>query len=291
MKAKILFVDDEEMILHSLKRLLFKEPYDCYFANSGARGLELMEENNFCVIVSDMRMPKMDGVSFLKEARKKQPDAVRMVLSGYSEAETIMDAVNEGSIWRFIVKPWDKNEFRISISNALEIYEKEKQRKQLVVELNTLNQELEKKVQERTRQLNERSEILQMILEDNSASLILKRICSFLSEYSCHADVSIVDNSGRLITHSRDQSASPELLRNHQKIASAQTDGIPNGRKLIKGDEIMGTIMIKTPEPDEKSKENLKELASLAALVMYQEKVINDTPSLLDDIDRVMGEL
>ena len=100
MTKQILFVDDDPQILHSYKLALEKQ-YKIMTAESGELALDLLAENSFAVIVSDMRMPGMDGAQFLSEARKIAPDTVRIMLTGYAEVETAIQAVNSGQIFRF----------------------------------------------------------------------------------------------------------------------------------------------------------------------------------------------
>jgi len=120
----VLFVDDEERLLSSLKRGLIDEPYKCLFANSGLEALELLSKNKVHVIVSDMRMPEMNGLELLRKVREKYPDIIRIVLSGYTQISTLLLAINEGHIFKYITKPWKlEEEFKPQIRAALEYYE------------------------------------------------------------------------------------------------------------------------------------------------------------------------
>jgi diguanylate cyclase (GGDEF)-like protein/PAS domain S-box-containing protein len=117
-KRTLLLVDDEENIVASLKRLLRRDGYQVVTANSGAQGLQRMAEHAVDVIVSDQRMPGMTGVEFLRRAKELYPDTVRMVLSGYTELQSITDAINEGAIYKFLTKPWDDERLRGHIQEA-----------------------------------------------------------------------------------------------------------------------------------------------------------------------------
>jgi len=111
MAEKILCVDDNPQILETYKRQ-FKQQFNIEVAQSGEQGLEIFKERGpFSVVVSDMRMPGMDGLEFLIEVKKINPDSVRMILTGYAELETAMDAINEGNIFRFLVKSCLPEEF------------------------------------------------------------------------------------------------------------------------------------------------------------------------------------
>lgn len=119
----VLFVDDEENILASIKRGLMDEEYNCHFASSGMMALELMNQFNMSVIVSDMKMPGMDGLKLLKEVRQRWPKCVRIILSGYTQLPQIILSINQADIFRFIPKPWKFEDDLIdSIKRALDYY-------------------------------------------------------------------------------------------------------------------------------------------------------------------------
>ena len=103
----LLLVDDEPGILSSLRRLFRREGYTILTAGSGMEGLKLLASNPVDVIISDARMPEMDGAEFLGKARAIYPDAVRMMLSGYTDLEAVTTAVNQGELFSFLTKPWD----------------------------------------------------------------------------------------------------------------------------------------------------------------------------------------
>ncbi len=120
----ILFVDDEERILKSLERGLLDEPYRGLFATSGKQALDILEREEVHVIVTDMRMPEMSGIELLRVVKEKYPNIVRLVLSGYTQVGTLLTAINEGEIFRFMTKPWKlEEEFKSIIHEALEHYE------------------------------------------------------------------------------------------------------------------------------------------------------------------------
>lgn len=119
-KKTILCVDDEESILKSLSRMLKLEGYDVLMAVGGQQGLEVLAKEKVDLIITDQRMPNMMGSEFLRLVRKDHPDLISIMLSGYSDFESLVSAVNEGEIYRFISKPWDKDELLRTIKLALE---------------------------------------------------------------------------------------------------------------------------------------------------------------------------
>jgi diguanylate cyclase (GGDEF)-like protein len=114
----LLLVDDEEHILASLRRLLRRDGYTIVTACGAAEGLQRLAEGEVDVIVSDQRMPGMTGVEFLRRAKELYPDSIRMVLSGYTELQSIIDAINEGAIYKFLTKPWDDARLRGHVAEA-----------------------------------------------------------------------------------------------------------------------------------------------------------------------------
>ena len=116
----LLLVDDEENIIASLRRLLRRDGYRILTANSGQDGLELLACNEVDVIISDNRMPSMTGVEFLRRAKQTWPDCVRIMLSGYTESQSIVDAINECAIFKFLTKPWEDESLRVELECAFD---------------------------------------------------------------------------------------------------------------------------------------------------------------------------
>ncbi len=116
-RPRILFVDDEPRILVALKAL-FRNHYHVTTANSGAAAVEILREQEVDVIVSDQRMPQMNGVEFLRTAKSLRPRAIRVLLTGYSDLNAILGAINEGEIFRYINKPWSNADLRETIAAA-----------------------------------------------------------------------------------------------------------------------------------------------------------------------------
>ena len=119
----ILFVDDEVRLLRSIERGLLDEPYHLLFAESGKDALALLEENEVHIIVTDMRMPEMSGLDLLRIVKEKYPHIVRIVLSGYTQVTTLLTAINQGEIFRFITKPWKmEEEFKAVLKQAVDYH-------------------------------------------------------------------------------------------------------------------------------------------------------------------------
>lgn len=148
----LLLVDDEENILSALKRLLRRDGYQIITATSAADGLQRLVEHEVDVIISDQRMPGMTGVEFLHRAKALYPHTVRMVLSGYTELQSIIDAVNEGAIYKFLTKPWDDQRLRAHVAEAFRQKDLADENRRLSLQVETTNADLAR--------LNERLEHL-----------------------------------------------------------------------------------------------------------------------------------
>lgn len=138
----LLLVDDEPNVLSSLKRLFRQDGHSIVTAASGAEGLAVLAAHKVDVIISDQRMPGMTGVEFLREAKIRYPDTIRIVLSGYTELQSVTDAINEGAIYRFLTKPWEDAQLREQITKAFEHKELIEDNQQLDIKIRTTNQEL-----------------------------------------------------------------------------------------------------------------------------------------------------
>jgi YesN/AraC family two-component response regulator len=176
MQHTILCLDDERNILQSLKRLLRKEGYNLLLASSGEEAFELLEKNDVHLIISDQRMPQMSGTEFLAKVKEKYPDVLRVILTGYTDVDSITESINKGHIYKFFLKPWNDHNLKLEIRQALDQYDLIKANQHLdetVVrqneELQEINEKLEDIVEERTREIaikNHALELSHCILEN-----------------------------------------------------------------------------------------------------------------------------
>jgi response regulator RpfG family c-di-GMP phosphodiesterase len=172
----VLCVDDEKNILHSLRRLLRQERYRLVTASSGLEALSLLERVVAHVVISDQRMPEMSGVEFLSRVKDRHPDVIRIILSGYTDVDSITEAINKGHIFKFLLKPWNDENLKIEIRQALQQYDLIQDNRRLherVLHQNEqllkINETLEVIVAERTRELELKNQALELshaILED-----------------------------------------------------------------------------------------------------------------------------
>lgn len=167
--ATVLCVDDESNILSALRRLLRTEGYRVVTATGGAEGLQQLERGQIDVVISDMRMPEMDGAEFLAQVAQRWPDTMRILLTGYADLGSTVAAINEGSIYRYIGKPWEDGDLVVAVRRALEHQEVDRERRRLLdltqcqnAELAELNQDLEAKVEARTEEIRQTADFLEV---------------------------------------------------------------------------------------------------------------------------------
>lgn len=210
--ASLLLVDDEKNILTSLKRLFRSEGYSIHLANSGAEGLKILEDEEIDLVISDMRMPEMNGAEFLEKVSNVWPKITRILLTGYSEISSTIDAINKGNIYKYISKPWEENDLKLTVRNALESRRIELERDRLLdltrkqnEELKEFNSNLEDMVKSRTSELDQAMGMLETAYD------------SLKDNYSKTIDVfsSLIEiREGRLKGHSR------RVARQAQNLAS-----------------------------------------------------------------------
>ncbi len=172
-KHSILIIDDEEAILDIIVMMLADEGYDLHTANSGEEGLKKLSEiQNFSLIISDQLMPGMTGVQFFTQAKNICPNAMRVLLTGYTDTDAIIEAINSGGIHLYLTKPWRKDELLYSINQILskaELLIDNRRLNELVqkqnAELLELNRNLEDKVRLKTLHLDQRAEELKASVE------------------------------------------------------------------------------------------------------------------------------
>jgi Nif-specific regulatory protein len=144
-KYPILIVDDEEDNLDAF-RFNFRRTFSILQAGGGPEALEILADNDVAVIVTDQRMPKMTGLELLEEAKKVRPDAVGIILTAFTDVDVLIEAINLGTIYRYITKPWDAKEVRGTLSHAIERYHLKRENQRLIDQLEQytgyLNQEI-----------------------------------------------------------------------------------------------------------------------------------------------------
>ncbi len=162
---KILYIDDDAENLRTFKRL-FRKEYDILLAESGEEGLRILQEHApIPIIITDQRMPEMTGIEFLDQSIQISPESIRMILTGFTDVQALIDAINTGRVYRYITKPWDEQELYVTLKRAIESYELKRRNLQLLEDLQRKHEELEQSY----RQLQEAQE--QVIQAEKMASI------------------------------------------------------------------------------------------------------------------------
>jgi diguanylate cyclase (GGDEF)-like protein len=139
----VLFVDDETYTLRAIERLLRKEGFGKYFADSAARALQIMAEVPIHIIVADMRMPEVDGLTLLIKVKEKYPETVRLALSACTQTAQLLPCINTGHLFKFITKPLEPTDLKSSLRQAMSYYQLAEEKKELMRQLVTKNKLLE----------------------------------------------------------------------------------------------------------------------------------------------------
>jgi len=259
MERTILLVDDEANILSALTRVLRPDGYRVLRAGSGREGLDLLAQNEVGVIVTDQRMPEMTGVEFLHKVKEQFPDTVRIVLSGYTELNSITDAINRGAIYKFLTKPWDDDLLRANIEEAFLRYEMRRENARLTKELKAANEELEQRVVEKTREVMRNLKILEVsqeVLEHLPVAVVGIGADGIIALANCFAR-QWLGNGGPLLGESADEILAPELLKQNEVVTlnppGASAPLRVRCRRDVMGRESdsQGLVLMLVPEPSE----------------------------------------
>jgi len=141
-KITVLYVDDEEHNLISFKAG-FRRTFKVFTAINANEGRKILDKEDIHVIITDQRMPEETGVDFLCSILDKHPSPIRMLLTGYSDIEAVVDAINKGQVYKYITKPWNEHELELNIRNAYEVFNLRRENKALLDKLKKANQQLE----------------------------------------------------------------------------------------------------------------------------------------------------
>lgn len=170
--TRILLLDDEANILSALKRLLREEDWQIDAFTDAESAVEALSTATYSVIVSDYKMPVMDGVTFLQFARQRQPDAIRLMLSGHGDRQSMISAINRAEIYRFLSKPWEEYEIQAAIRSAVDLYEVTVENRQLLDQIKRQNDLLRRREEELLR-LEQDNPGITRVRRDQDGSIVI----------------------------------------------------------------------------------------------------------------------
>ena len=200
-KVNILYVDDEDVNLLLFKHALKKE-YEFILTDSPLEVLPILEENEIKILITDQRMPDMTGLQLIKEVNKKYPDIICVILTAFVDAEIILAAINKGEVYRYVTKPWRKEEMKSIIKNAIRTYDLKAENKKLIDELVNTNIELERHkshlesiVSEQTKEINGKNKILNQLVatKDKFFSIIAHDLKNHFSVVKNSSELLLLD--------------------------------------------------------------------------------------------------
>lgn len=302
MKHKILFVDDDESILLSISRVLNSDKYEIITSLSGKKALELLKQESVSVIISDMLMPEMNGVEFLEKSIALCPEAIRVVLSGNAELELITESINKGNIWHYIPKPWHPSNLKITLNNAIDVYETRSNEKKLIRDLEiktellqSLNDHLEDLIEQRTWVIHKRTELLNDLLEGVDTEEIIQKACIVISQI-LHGKSVLVKSSylKKVISNPPKEVLDEKLLNISKKCQDSNTNFIsPDGIGLVlhKREAFLGTLLFYGNIGNDKEIGEVEDFVSVISFAISQKKIIDRTPDILKSIDSLIKDI
>ncbi|MEX6502747.1 response regulator [Pseudomonas zhanjiangensis] len=169
---KIQLLDDEPQILKSLQRALRSHQWELHAFSDVQEALSALTEHEYAVIVSDFKMPHLDGVTYLQFAKQRQPQAMRLLLTGHGDRQTMMQAINQAEVYRFIAKPWEDYELEAALSAAVDLYLLRVENQRLIDQLRRQQTALYRQQQELLRLEQENPGLTRVIRDADGAVLI-----------------------------------------------------------------------------------------------------------------------
>jgi len=170
---KIQLVDDEPNILSALQRLLRPQQWELHAFTDAQEALQALTMHEYAVIISDYKMPNLDGITYLQFAKQRQPNAMRMVLSGHGDRQSMMHAINRAEIYRFLSKPWEDYDIETALRAAIDLYLLRSENQRLLAQVRNQRSALERQRQE-LRRLEAEHPGITKVLRDADGALLLE---------------------------------------------------------------------------------------------------------------------
>jgi len=289
----VLFVDDEQSILNAVKRLFYDEDISVITEKKPERAAEILNEKSVAVLVSDLRMPHMDGNALFDAAARISPRTVRIAFSGYADKKTILESLNKGHIWHFIEKPWNDHSFVFTIKKAIERYTITAERDHYYAALLKLNNTLEQSITEKTAELSINNKLLLTILRGNDIDAIMEISREYFSDifglehfllYIGHEDrywnsrADHVPGWAKILTQ--------ETLSSMTACESNEGFGYP----LIQNGECIGIFLgrRKSGLSAEKLWQQSETFLNIILIALEHSLVLEHTPRLIAQLDEIL---
>ena len=306
MQHKILLLDDEASVLSSLERTLRKQPYELLLVQEGFKALELLALHEVSVIISDINMPVMGGIEFLERAADVSRESIKMVLSGYSDIDLVLGAINKGHVWRYLTKPWQAEDLCVAISNAVEMYEVRAERELLLSELEVKNkkltlwgEKLENIVDQRTSHIKNELKLMKSIMEGDNFSIFVGSVLNMIGALFGTNRItlfSLADDRGFDIHGELDKNCSRSCQKYLalEKGAEYQVDYNTDTLVVpIRHDTyVLGCLCIKGSKVTiDEVDTDLESYLALTSIAMLHNAMKVDRVNMLDNIDKIMQEI
>ena len=255
----ILLVDDEAPILRALQRLFRREGYRILTAEGGEQALTLLAdtEDPVSLIISDQRMPGMNGAQFLEQSRKTAPDAIRFLLTGYSDLDAVVASINRGEIQRYLTKPWNDQDLLLQARQAIEQVELRRENRRLLeltrqqnMELQAFNQKLEKKVEARTKAITDKNKKLSRANTALNRSLVdtVRLLASLIQTLNPFLGNQMKDTAKLALQLGRRLGLKSDVLENIELAATIHDIGLIGGSEKLSRKDILEVSSLEATE-------------------------------------------
>ena len=255
----ILLVDDEAPILRALQRLFRREGYRILTAEGGEQALTLLAdtEDPVSLIISDQRMPGMNGAQFLEQSRKTAPDAIRFLLTGYSDLDAVVASINRGEIQRYLTKPWNDQDLLLQARQAIEQVELRRENHRLLeltrqqnMELQAFNQKLEKKVEARTKAITDKNKKLSRANTALNRSLVdtVRLLASLIQTLNPFLGNQMKDTAKLALQLGRRLGLKSDVLENIELAATIHDIGLIGGSEKLSRKDILEVSSLEATE-------------------------------------------
>ncbi|RME16577.1 MAG: hybrid sensor histidine kinase/response regulator [Bdellovibrio sp.] len=263
MKHNILIVDDEQDNLDALERL-FRKKYQVFKAISGEKGLEILKNQDVSLIISDQRMPQMQGVEFLRRSIETHPEAIRILLTGYTDVESIIGAINTGEVYRYINKPWDPVDLVNTVDKAIERFE-------LRMELEKKNKELQAALKE-LKNLDEAKNHF-MVLINHELKTPLTSLLSFLELLT---ESPLTEEQQKFLNRIEKSALQLKtIIDNVLELVSAETGVLKVKLKKIKPEHLKKMVLEALPSGHEDELEITMDNTTVVADPQHLQSILN----------------